>query len=303
MSKQERRRVRVAASLGLTVLMSSAILGGVAPLTANAAEVGSEPTTTEISPMITAPDNPSDAVSSLPAADDIGAEVVEETPDPAEEEKEEAFDPDSEENADRELPSQSENIEADGGQAIEQAPSTVESTEDILLAEADVIDGDWGDVHWTFEDGLLSLSGGTGVGTHGISPWRSIATQVTKVEITGQIIAPANIQSLFANFSAVTSFEGLSNMDTSNVTVMWNTFRDTSSLESIDLSSWDVSKVNDIDGMFAGSGLISLDLSTWQITKPMHASNTFGSMRNLEFLNISSFVFSYARYLGKVLHA
>lgn len=294
MSKQERRRVRVAASLGLTVLMSSAILGGMAPLTAHAAEVGSEPTTAEVSPLITAPEDPSDTVVGLPEGDSDSVEVVAETLGPAEEAKEEeakeeeaALDPDPEKKADDELPTQSENIE-ESGQTTAQPASPAESTDASLPDETEVLDGDWGDVHWTFKDGLLSLAGGTGEDTGGISPWALIASQVTKVEITGQIIAPSSIYGLFADFSAVTAFDGLANIDTSNVTLMWDTFKGTSSLEHIDLSSWDVKNVTDMDSMFMGSGLVSLDLSTWLPAGDTYLANIFSAMPQLKFLNISS---------------
>ncbi|MFD1397987.1 BspA family leucine-rich repeat surface protein [Lacticaseibacillus suilingensis] len=292
MSKQERRRVRVAASLGLTVLMSSAILGGMAPLAANAAEVGSEPTTTEVSPMITAPENPSDGVVSLPEGEGLDTGTVDETPLPDEESEEVEAEtptgvPETAPEIEETLPEQSRpepSVEVPAADAVQADEIT--SDEDGVLRDT------WGDVEWTFEDGVLSLNGGVGVNTDSGSPWYTIANEVTKVVVTDTITAPEDISYLFEDFSAVTAFEGLDRIDTSAVKNMRGAFENTTALTSLNLTGWEVASVTDMGGLFAGSGLISVNLSTWQ---PSHLTTTrgiFSSMERLEYLNISSFSFS-----------
>ena len=292
MSKQERRRVRVAASLGLTVLMSSAILGGVAPLTANAAEVSSEPTTTEVSPMITAPENPSDSVGSLPAGDDNGNEVVDEASETEEKEAE-----DESETPTLNLDATTKVEEVLPEQSMPEPGEEVQAAEVKLKSETqsdndDPVEDTWGSVHWTFEDGVLTLSGGVGIDTLDQSPWSEIASKVTKVQVIDDIIAPADIAHLFQDFTAVTAFEGLDKIDTSNVTDMLSAFANTGALRSIDVSGWDVSSLEYIDYLFEGSGIVSLDLSSWSTNVLTYADEAFGSMPRLEYLNISNLHFS-----------
>ena len=292
MSKQERRRVRVAVSIGLTVLMSSAILGGMAPLTTNAAEVESEPTTTEVSSLITVPEDPSDAVVSLPEGNAL--QVADETPMPNTEE---------DENTTNVVPVPApeldeENQESAGQTAIEGSfvdESEVSDPKATAAAAEDenrTIEDNWGSVHWTFEDGVLTLSGGVGSSTDGDGPWREIAPYVNKVLVTDQITAPEDVSALFANFSFVTEFEGMDKIDTSNVIEMTGMFAGTRFLTSIDLTSWDVALVQNVSSLFYRSGIVSLDLSSWSPNNLQLTYQMFDAMPNLEYLDISSLSFS-----------
>ena len=61
------------------------------------------------------------------------------------------------------------------------------------------------------------------------------------------------------------SIEGLENLNTSEVTTMNAMFCGTSSITSLDLSTFDISCVTDMGNMFSGCGITSLDLSTFDI--------------------------------------
>lgn len=315
MSKQERRRVRLAASLGLTVLMSSAILGGMAPLTAHAAEVGSEPTTTEVSPMITAPEHPSDAVTLLPAGDEA---ATTESDDTAEENTEAeitapeaapttpATSPQVEE-AKAEAQAGAEPIAGDNAADTQQTAATTRFEIGELVSY-------WGDVRWSFNQGVLTLEGGVGEDTGMQSPWAGIANTVESVVITGDITAPADSSFLFAGFSQVTHYEGLNHLklsqatttrnmfadnqavssldvaswDMSNVGEMWSMFDGCISLTQLELENWNVNQVYDLDRFLYGTRLESVDLSNWHIAET-YLQNTFSAMPELKRLNIANF--------------
>jgi len=72
--------------------------------------------------------------------------------------------------------------------------------------------------------------------------------------------------------------------DMSDVVVMTNMFRDTHSLTSLDLSSWDTSNVEYFSTMFAFCGVHSLDISSWNTGSATTLSSTFQDARNLSRL-------------------
>lgn len=86
----------------------------------------------------------------------------------------------------------------------------------------------------------------------------------------------------FSGCSSLTEINGLENLDTSNVISMRYTFSDTS-LESLDLSKWNVSNVTDIRDMFNHSQQLEyLDLSNFDNTKIESIDNIFNRCNKLK---------------------
>ena len=92
------------------------------------------------------------------------------------------------------------------------------------------------------------------------APWRDSSSSITSAKIEGQI-AVSTAEYMFFFCSSLETLD-LSGLDTSRVTYMRDMFRGCSSLTSLDLSGLDISGVMDIRDMFRGcSSLTSLDLS------------------------------------------
>lgn len=83
---------------------------------------------------------------------------------------------------------------------------------------------------------------------------------IVKIVISEKVTAKNSLRSMFANMSKLTKVEGLTNLDTSEVTNMRTLFWKDSKLQQIDLSNFDMSKVTDAAAMFKG------DNSLWKIT-------------------------------------
>ncbi len=110
-------------------------------------------------------------------------------------------------------------------------------------------------------------------------------SEITTVVITKSFedYYPTSCLGWFFELSSLTTIEGLEYLKTSNVTVMIQMFRDCSSLQSLDLSKFDVSKVEDADYMFYGcSSLRTIFVSKdWELAEGAESENMFYSCTNL----------------------
>ncbi|WP_172623387.1 BspA family leucine-rich repeat surface protein [Arabiibacter massiliensis] len=123
--------------------------------------------------------------------------------------------------------------------------------------------GMWGTCAWELSgDGVLHLLGGAGADTGGDSPWTGWEESVVSIAFDAPVAAPAECFSLFSGFKNLTSIEGLSSLDTSNVEDMFGLFSGCSSLVSLELpSTFDISNAKDMACMFSDcSSLESLAL-------------------------------------------
>ena len=92
------------------------------------------------------------------------------------------------------------------------------------------------------------------------------------------------------DLSAMTSIEGMENLNTANVTDMSLMFSNCSALTSIDLSSFNTANVTSIQSMFCScSALTSIDLSTFNTAKVTDMSRMFSYCEALTTLDLSSF--------------
>ncbi|MEG9205135.1 BspA family leucine-rich repeat surface protein, partial [Lactococcus garvieae] len=94
----------------------------------------------------------------------------------------------------------------------------------------------------------------------------------------------------FGGLSALTSIEGLDNVDTSNVTDMMNMFAYCHALTSLDLSNFNTSKVTNMQGMFYNSAaLTSLDFSHFNTSNVTNMQGMFQNCNALTSLDLSAF--------------
>ncbi|EQM53624.1 hypothetical protein N692_05365 [Lactiplantibacillus plantarum EGD-AQ4] len=152
-------------------------------------------------------------------------------------------------------------------------------------------------VNWWFdgETGVLSLGGGK------LKPWHSMSSpwerytwfeQITKVVITDTIVADKDMAGLFADLKNVKSYVGLDKIDTSEVVSMRGLFMDNLSLTTLDLSSWNTSKLEEMRMIFAVaiydrpkfSKLTSINLAGWDTSHVTDLSGAFlycGSLKTV----------------------
>ena len=94
---------------------------------------------------------------------------------------------------------------------------------------------------------------------------------------------------MFAGMSSLTSLN-LSSFDTSKVTDMFVMFFGVSNLTNLNLSNFNTSRVENMDGMFQNmSHLTTLNLSNFNTSKVTNMSFMFRSVSNLTTLNLSNF--------------
>ena len=115
---------------------------------------------------------------------------------------------------------------------------------------------------------------------------------VTKVVFDASFkdFRPTTTNSWFYNLSALTTIEGLENLNTSAVTNMDYMFDGCSSLTSLNLSNLNTSAVTSMSGMFAGcSGLTSLNVSSFNTSAVTSMGRMFDGCSGLTSLNVSNF--------------
>ncbi|MDN5966054.1 MAG: DUF285 domain-containing protein [Lactococcus sp.] len=166
----------------------------------------------------------------------------------------------------------------------------------------------WGDAPWAFDtdSGVLTINSGT-LGQAKSAPWNQADEQkidgkkIKKIIFTGVTKAPVDATELFKSLNNLTEIEGLTNLDTSDVTTMLNMFRDCSSLVTLDLSNFNTTKVTDIRDMFRNcTSLTTLDLSKLNTAKVIDMRGTFRACTSLTRLDLSSFDTSGVKTLDRL---
>ena len=156
--------------------------------------------------------------------------------------------------------------------------------------------GTWGTSPYMFDEntGVLTIEAGELSG-YEESPWNSDKVDseaIKKIVLAGKVVAPEDSSNLFSYsyLKNVTEIDGLSQLDTSNVTDMREMFRGMNSITSLDLSGFDTSNVTDMYAMFYDmSNLTSLDLSNFDTSKVTDMSYMFEGMSSVTSLDLSGF--------------
>ena len=131
----------------------------------------------------------------------------------------------------------------------------------------------------------------------------SFSKVVTKVvfDTSFKDFRPTTTLGWFYNLSALTTIEGLENLNTSAVTDMRNMFDGCSSLTSLNLSNFNTSKVTDMSNMFIRcSGLKFLNVSNFNTSAVKDMYAMFSGCSGLTSLNVSNFNTSAVEYMGSM---
>ena len=132
----------------------------------------------------------------------------------------------------------------------------------------------------------------------GVNPWSDYAYEVTKVKIDNKI-KPKTTSCWFCGMKNLATIEGLENLDTSEVTDMSYMFAYCDLLKTLDLKTFDTSKVKYMNSMFRQLGggskndyrsgsLVNLDLSSFDTSNVVDMNNMFRFFYGDE-LDLSSF--------------
>ena len=120
--------------------------------------------------------------------------------------------------------------------------------------------------------------------------WHGIEITKVVLEESFKYARPKSCDTWFDEQTSLTSIEGMSNLNTSEVTNMKQMFYNCKKLTSLDLSSFQTHQVTNMEGMFNGcSKLTSLDLSSFNTTQVTFMSGMFRGCSGLSSLNLSSF--------------
>lgn len=157
--------------------------------------------------------------------------------------------------------------------------------------------GTCGTANWNLANGILVIHHGELAHTRvttastNISPWANISDQITKIIFDGKVVASPNSLGLFAGLPNLTEIDGLSNLDTTNVTNMAFMFADNPNLTKInDLASLNTNNVTNMAFMFARSSkLKTLDLSSFRTSKVIKMASMFADTSSLVNLDLSNF--------------
>ncbi|EOS7805162.1 BspA family leucine-rich repeat surface protein [Enterococcus hirae] len=156
----------------------------------------------------------------------------------------------------------------------------------------------WGTSLYMFDEDTGTLTIGAGeLSSSAESPWNSDKVDVKaikKIVLAGKVVAPEDSAYLFSSdvtgakyLNNLTEIEGLNQLDTSNVMNMREMFKEMSNLTSLDVSSFDTSKVTDMSYMFYRNGVTSLDVSGFDTSKVTAMSLMFSGMKNVTNLDVN----------------
>lgn len=137
--------------------------------------------------------------------------------------------------------------------------------------------GTVGTSEWTlYDDGLLEIASGA-FDDSAVSPsWGVHKDSIVTIRLTGPVVAYSSSTNLFGSMDHLETIEGLELLDMSACSDVGYMFAFSPKLQSLDLSSWDVSNVVAASGMFIGSsGLEYLDISGWNFTSAGQVSSMF----------------------------
>ncbi len=176
------------------------------------------------------------------------------------------------------MPYTAVNVLADGNETV-----------NVQEADSEVYTGSWGTCKWTYDNGTLTIGGGTAKGSR---TWGRYVSSIEKVVISGRITLDEGntLYGLFQNMSSLKTIEGLNNLDTSNAITMAYMFDECPSLTKLDLSSFNTSRVEDMLGIFYNcKSLEELDVSSFNTRNVINMSLMFAGCSSLTSLDVSGF--------------
>ena len=197
---------------------------------------------------------------------------------------------------------------------IPMGDETVEiSTEDVFapITPANIVTGTLGPdgAPWEFNEttGVMTVGAGSInliVSSSANHFWNVVGrNNINVVVFDGPLVAGDSLNSFFQGFTNLTAIQGLSYLDTSNVTAMVSMFSGAASLTGLDLSSWDTSNVTNMSSMFFNTrSLTTLDVSNWNTSYVIHMGNMFQGTSSLTTLDVVNWNTGSATNMNSMFH-
>lgn len=169
-----------------------------------------------------------------------------------------------------------------------------ENEQQKIATKANLISSDINGAHLTYDpdQGVATISGSVLDNSNGTGSFNLFlkSNNPKKIVITGPLAIKGSATDLFGGLNNLEEFEGLSNIDTSQVTSMKGMFSGDTKLKSLDLSSFNTSNVTDMSKLFKScSALTNLDVSSFNTAKVKDMSTMFNLCTSLTNLNLNNF--------------
>ncbi len=130
------------------------------------------------------------------------------------------------------------------------------------------------------------------------TPWINDASKIQTINF-GTEVVPTNMGCYFSDLTALTKIENIQNLKTEKVEGMYALFYNCSSLETIDLSTFDTSNVQTMNAMFYNcSKLKNINLSKFDTSNVVSMNSMFSTCKSLTTLNLSEFDTSKVTDMG-----
>ena len=143
---------------------------------------------------------------------------------------------------------------------------------------------------WGIEETRMDQYGETYPAWSGM--WDASESKVTTAVFDASFrnYLPQSTKIWFLGFKNLEKIEGLTNLNTSEVTTMSGMFTDCQKLTSLDLSNFNTENVQNMMEMFSGcQKLTSLDLSNFKTENVQNMRRMFSDCQNLTSLDLSNF--------------
>ena len=142
-----------------------------------------------------------------------------------------------------------------------------------------------------YDDLRATRTGDTWViGKRGSMPFMPMRIKKVVFDASFKNFQPTTTARWFANFWALTTFEGLENFNTEKVTDMSNMFEDCRALETLDLKTFNTQNVENLKEMFLMCrALKTVNLESFNTEKVVNMYRMFYVCKSLEALNLKSF--------------
>ena len=168
---------------------------------------------------------------------------------------------------------------------------------------ATIVSGQSGTCTWTIDsDYTLTFSAGTleDWDYHTVD-WYEYAPKIRSVRTTGKVVVLSG-NGMFSNFSSLESLN-LSSFDTSQVRDMSSMFGNCSSLTSLDVSCLNTSNATTMNSMFQDcTSITSINMSGWNTKNVKDMSYMFRGCEKLPSINVSGFNTSNVTTMQAMFH-
>ena len=114
----------------------------------------------------------------------------------------------------------------------------------------------------------------------------NLSSMITKHEKNGKVYYTTSLERMFYSCKSLTDLD-LSNFDTTGVTDMSHTFAYTPALKKLNISTWDTSNCQYMDGFLLGSGLENVDLSHFDVSTVSNMQSMFAQSK-LKVIDLSN---------------